>query len=71
MRDIDDYHYFSGDLNDVEESLNEQQRVESLAELFSGEGETVEDFCLKQKKMLDFSEDPCYPSSHNFYGEIQ
>ena len=41
MRDIDDYHYFSGDLNDVEESLNEQQRVESLAELFSGEGETV------------------------------
>lgn len=71
MRDIDDYHYFCGDLNDVEESLNEQQRVESLAELFSGEGETVEDFCLKQKKMLDFSEDPCYPSSHNFYGERQ
>ena len=71
MRDIDDYHYFSGDLNDVEESLNEQQRVESLDELFSGEGETVEDFCLKQKKMLDFSEDPCYPSSHNFYGERQ
>jgi len=71
VRDIDDYHYFSGDLNDVEESLNEQQRVESLAELFSGEGETVEDFCLKQKKMLDFSEDTCYPSSHNFYGERQ
>jgi len=71
VRDIDDYHYFSGDLNDVEESLNEQQRVESLAELFSGERETVEDFCLKQKKMLDFSEDPCYPSSHNFYGERQ
>ena len=71
MRDIDDYHYFCGDLNDFEESLNEQQRVESLAELFSGEGETVEDFCLKQKKMLDFSEDPCYPSSHNFYGERQ